>query len=154
MPAGGSRAGPGPPPQNERQLARTAKQAEEAQRAQRAAEYVDSLAGKVAQLGVCPAFEGGGCARMGAEHILRHFFTDGGGAVEEGRRPICCSMLKPGDMHYLARFTDCPYAALRSQGPSPVPAGGAARLRDVLGSLYMGFWAGRVFKCKRRQEHT
>ena len=28
---------------------------------------------------------------------------------------------------------------LRSQGPSPVPAGGAARLGDVLVSLYMGF---------------
>ena len=40
---------------------------------------------------------------------------------------------------------------LRSQGPSPVPAGGAARLWDVLGSLYMGYWAGCVFKCKRRQ---
>ena len=33
---------------------------------------------------------------------------------------------------------------LRGQSPSPVPAGGAARLRDVLGSLYMGFWAGCV----------
>ena len=31
---------------------------------------------------------------------------------------------------------------LRSQGASPVPAGGPERLRDVLVSLYMGFWAG------------
>ena len=31
---------------------------------------------------------------------------------------------------------------LRGQSASPVPAGGAARLWDVLGSLYMGYWAG------------
>ena len=58
----------------------------------------------------------------------------------------------PSDLNHLP--LDHAPRLLRSQGPSPVPAGGAARLRGVLGSLYMGFWAGRVFKCKRRQEHA